>query len=122
LRLSAAASDALVTYGWPGNVRELERLVERAVALVETDVIELDDLPPTVRGEFGAALAPSVRRNDTMRAWGSRYARLVVSRCGGNKRGACRVLGISYHMLVGYLKFPLPELEGAADDSAADAD
>ena len=122
LRLSAAASGALAAYRWPGNVRELERLVERAVALVETDVIELDDLPPTVRGEFGAALAPSVRRNDTMRAWGSRYARLVVSRCGGNKRGACRVLGISYHTLVGYLKFPLPELEGAADDNAADAD
>jgi transcriptional regulator with AAA-type ATPase domain len=120
LRLSAAASDALVAYRWSGNVRELERLVERAVALVETDVIELDDLPPTVRGEFSTALAPSVRRNDTMRAWGSRYARLVVSRCGGNKRGACRVLGISYHTLVGYLKFPLPELEGAADDAAAD--
>src|SRR5665213_1789921 len=57
LRLSAAASDALVAYRWPGNVRELERLVERAVALAETDVIELDDLPPTVRGEFSTALA-----------------------------------------------------------------
>ena len=27
---------------WPGNVRELERLMERAVALAETDTIELD--------------------------------------------------------------------------------
>ena len=95
--------------------------MERAVALlVETDVIGLDDLPPTVRGEFVTALAPSVKRNDTMRAWGSRYARLVLSRCGGNKRGACRVLGISYHTLVGYLKFPLPELEGAVDEAAGD--
>ena len=44
--------EALVTYDWPGNVRELERLIERAVALTESDVIELDDLPPKVRGDY----------------------------------------------------------------------
>ena len=121
LRLSRAASDALVAYRWPGNVRELERLVERAVALVEGDVIELDDLPPTVRGESIAALAPSLRHNDTMRACGSRYARLVLSRCDGNKRGACRMLGISYHTLVAYLKFPLPELEGVEEQMQAES-
>jgi len=48
LCMSIAAADALVTYHWPGNVRELERLMERAVALASTTVIELDDLPPTV--------------------------------------------------------------------------
>ena len=40
-----------------------------------------------------------------MRAWGSRYARLVLERCDGNKREACRLLGISSHTLLGYLKF-----------------
>ena len=40
-----------------------------------------------------------------MRAWGSRYARLVLERCGGNKREACRVLGISYHTLQAYLEY-----------------
>ena len=49
LRLSAVAAQALLNYDWPGNVRELERLIERAVALTESEVIELDDLPPTVR-------------------------------------------------------------------------
>ena len=37
LGLSIAAADALTDYDWPGNVRELERLIERAVALAETD-------------------------------------------------------------------------------------
>src|SRR5207247_2934443 len=46
LRLSAVAAQALLNYDWPGNVRELERLIERAVALTESEVIELDDLPP----------------------------------------------------------------------------
>jgi len=40
-----------------------------------------------------------------MRAWGSRYARLVLERCGNNKRQACRELGISYHTLRSYLRF-----------------
>ncbi len=62
VRLSASAMDALVNYGWPGNVRELERLVERAVALTEGDTIELDDLPPAVRGDFTAAVLPSLER------------------------------------------------------------
>src|SRR2546427_122794 len=78
LTLSASAADALMTYDWPGNVRELERLMERAVTLAESDVIELDDLPPTIRGDYAAALGPSVRRNDSLRAWASRYARLVL--------------------------------------------
>jgi transcriptional regulator with PAS, ATPase and Fis domain len=118
LHLSAGAIEALVTYHWPGNVRELERLVERAVALTESDVIELDDLPPSVSGDHAVILGPSLRRDETLRAWGSRYARIVVNRCQGNKRQACRVLGISYHTLKAYLRYPVdipvaPGSEGA---------
>jgi DNA-binding NtrC family response regulator len=87
-------------------VRELERLMERAVALADTDVIELDDLPPAVRGEYATSLMPSLARRDTLRAWGARYTRLVLERCGGNKREACRVLDISYHTLQAYLRCP----------------
>jgi DNA-binding NtrC family response regulator len=105
LRMSFAALEALRHYQWPGNVRELERLVERAVALAETDEIELDDLPPTVRGQYGEVLAPSMAADETLRAWGSRYARLVFERCGRNKRRTCRQLGISYHTLQAYLRY-----------------
>ncbi len=107
LRLSAGASDALIAHDWPGNVRELERLMERAVTLAVSDVIELDDLPLTVRGDYASTLAPSLRRNDSLRAWASRYARLVLDRCEGNKREACRSLDISYHTLQSYLRFPV---------------
>jgi transcriptional regulator with PAS, ATPase and Fis domain len=105
LTLSLGAAEALTAYDWPGNVRELERLMERAVALAETDVIELDDLPPNVRGAYAEHLVPSLRRNDTMRSWGARYARLMLERCRGNKREACRVLDISYHTLASYLRY-----------------
>jgi transcriptional regulator with PAS, ATPase and Fis domain len=111
LRLSTAAAEALVTYDWPGNVRELERLIERTVALATSDIIELDDLPASVSGDHATILGPSLNRNDTLRAWASRYARIVVDRCQGNKRQACRVLGISYHTLQSYLQ---PKEEQAA--------
>jgi transcriptional regulator with AAA-type ATPase domain len=51
-----------------------------------------------------------------MRAWGSRYARLVYERCGNNKRRACRELGISYHTLRAYLAYqPRREMQTQDD-------
>jgi transcriptional regulator with AAA-type ATPase domain len=78
--------------------------VERVVALAHSDVIELEDLPPTIKGDYGVSLGPSRGRNDTLRAWATRYVRLIVERVHGNKREACRALGISYHTLQAYLK------------------
>jgi transcriptional regulator with PAS, ATPase and Fis domain len=105
LRLSTGATDALLAYDWPGNVRELERVMERAVALNASESIELEDLPPALLGGYSEVLLPSMRARESMRAWGSRYARLVLERCANNKRRACRELGISYHTLQGYLRF-----------------
>jgi len=127
LRLSQSVVAALAAYDWPGNVRELERLMERAVTLSQSDVLEIDDLPPWVQGDYAAALLPSASRNDSMRAWASRYARLVLERCRGNKRATCRILDISYHTLQAYLRYPLPDAQpsegltrGPDIESAAD--
>ena len=116
LTLSAAAADAMVTYNWPGNVRELERMMERAVTMAESDVIDLDDLPASVRGGYSTALGPSLKRNDTLRIWACRYVRLIVERCGGNKRAASQALGISYHTLKAYLRSPY--YDPVSDESA----
>src|SRR5262245_42788271 len=105
LQLSAAAIDALLVYQWPGNVRELERVIERAVALASSDFLELDDLPPALFGGYLDVLQPSLRAREPLRAWASRYARLVLERCGNNKSQACRELGTSYHTLRAYLRF-----------------
>jgi DNA-binding NtrC family response regulator len=105
LSLSDAVVDALRLYAWPGNVRELERFIERAVALTESNQIELDDLTPHLRGDYVEILGPSFAAGESLRAWGSRYARLVFERCGRNKRRACRQLDISYHTLEAYLHY-----------------
>jgi len=48
--ITPAAMERLIDYRWPGNVRELENAIERAVVLSTSDAIDLDLLPPAVRG------------------------------------------------------------------------
>lgn len=43
-RLKPDALQALIEYDFPGNVRELENILERAIALCEHGVIEVNDL------------------------------------------------------------------------------
>ena len=105
LRLSEPAADALLAYRWPGNVRELERVIEHAIALADGDALQLEDLPPSLLDGYRPVLLPSGHEQLTLRAWASRYVRMVYQRCEENKRRACRELGISYHTLVSYLRF-----------------
>ena len=43
--ISREALDLLMKYDYPGNVRELENMIERAVVLARSEIIEKDDLP-----------------------------------------------------------------------------
>jgi hypothetical protein len=85
-------------------------------------VIELEDLPPAVKGDYGVSLGPSRGRNDTLRGWATRYVRLIVERVHGNKREACRALGISYHTLQAYLKAADAETVLVEDRALEDVD
>jgi two-component system NtrC family response regulator len=62
LEISEKALQVLDAYGWPGNVRELENCILRAMLFTRSDRIELEDLPPEVRGE-GAVLAHPVPKD-----------------------------------------------------------
>ncbi len=103
--LSARAVEALVAYDWPGNVRQLMRVLERAVALAPGPVIETSDLPPEVSKDYRERLGQPGAPDESLRAWCSRYVRLVLDRCNGNKRRACEVLDISYHTLQAHLGY-----------------
>jgi DNA-binding NtrC family response regulator len=49
-RISRGAQNALLVYPWPGNIRELENVLARACMLTQRGFIELEDLPPEIRG------------------------------------------------------------------------
>ena len=44
--ISSTAMDTLTSYDWPGNVRELKNIIERAMILSPTSVLELGDWFP----------------------------------------------------------------------------
>ncbi|MDB5311333.1 MAG: putative two-component system response regulator [Gemmataceae bacterium] len=56
--IAPAALEVMVGYQWPGNVRELRNVIEGASALARGPVIQLADLPESIRGRS----TPAVRR------------------------------------------------------------
>jgi len=48
--LSDTAMKAMLAYDWPGNVRELENCLERACAIISSQMIEVTDLPSSITG------------------------------------------------------------------------
>ena len=93
--LSPAAHTRLLAYPWPGNVRELRNVIEFAFAIGEGPVLEVDELPPELRGEAprrGARVTrPRMSPEDDERARILEALRAV----GGLKSQAAEQLGIS---------------------------
>ncbi|MBI4669250.1 MAG: sigma-54-dependent Fis family transcriptional regulator [Elusimicrobia bacterium] len=56
--ISSEAMQMLESYHWPGNIRELQNIIERAVALAESEVILPADLPAPLRRAPGAEIGP----------------------------------------------------------------
>ena len=48
MTLSPSAIKAFELYDWPGNVREMENVIERTVALTDSDIIKPQDLPISI--------------------------------------------------------------------------
>jgi two-component system response regulator PilR (NtrC family) len=95
------AMRVLFAYPFPGNVRELENVVERAVALSRSDVIEVDALPPGVvsprqSGESQLIPPDGVQLDELVNAFESRLLLEALERTGGVKKRAAQLLGISF--------------------------
>jgi transcriptional regulator with PAS, ATPase and Fis domain len=54
---SDQALQALSNYDWPGNVRELMNVIERAMLLCKTDVIQMAELPNVFHGNPAVSAA-----------------------------------------------------------------
>jgi len=112
IRVMPAAMKALMHYDWPGNVRELENCIERAIALGNQQVIDIDDLPPAIRSlspvledSKGEAIpsAPSFASTDLEDIERVTIKR-VFEQVRGDKALAGKMLGISRATLYRKLK------------------
>jgi len=122
-------TQSLQAYAWPGNVRELENLVQRLVILHRGKTITLKELPEKYRCEPLPVedIAPQLAVNQTVEApslvppnpaWSDegldfnglisefedRLIMQALSRSGGNKKEAARLLNLKRTTLIEKIK------------------
>lgn len=114
-RFSRQALQILEEHNWPGNVRELENVVQRAAVLCEDHVVDVADLPATLRASPDVpACTPSPESPQPGRSYEQevrQFKRSLVLRtlreCGWSKTESARSLGVArgyLHRLIHHLE------------------
>jgi two-component system response regulator AtoC len=109
LSIEPDAMRCLMDYRWPGNIRELQNAIERAVILCEGDRITCRSLPPSVRS-VAVMLEQSGVGDENLSIKKAEEAierdliRKALTRTGGNRTQASKILEISHRSLLYKLK------------------
>jgi DNA-binding NtrC family response regulator len=109
VQVTNAAMKSLLQYDWPGNVRELENCMERAVALADHQILDVDDLPPAIASVSQATdSAPAGSTEELSTTDLEDIERTTIERVfqqvKGDKALAGKMLGISRATLYRKLK------------------
>ena len=105
-RVSGLAPEALAAledYRWPGNVRELQNVIERAVALGEGPMIQLEDLPmDVVMGErhLREGDAPALPLAEALDQVERQIVSRVLERVRWSQNEAAEILGLHRNTLL----------------------
>ena len=97
LRFAPTALRALEGYAWPGNVRELSHVIERAVLMLDGDVVDEAalNLKPGATHSLSGAVALAASESMTVEAAEEKLVRDALQRTGGNIQRAATLLGLS---------------------------
>jgi len=95
-------------YSWPGNVRELKNVLERAAILSRGPRLDSNSLNLEESTEDEDSLTFRVAEEqaleDSVRDLKVFLVNRALRRTGGNKTAAARLLGVSRHSVINYLK------------------
>lgn len=97
LRVEPDVYTVLENYPFPGNVRELKNLMERLVLLASADgVIDVGKLPLEVCSGSAASASITLEKplEQTLAEIEVHTIRAVLTKCGGNKAQAAKLLGL----------------------------
>jgi len=90
--LTEAAKRCLLNYNWPGNVRELENALRSAVALSQSPLLDVAELPARLRASHGPRGKEASGAD--LDALERVHIERVLKETGGNRSEAARQLGI----------------------------
>ncbi|MEO5625887.1 MAG: sigma-54 dependent transcriptional regulator [Dokdonella sp.] len=97
VRLASSALRALESYAWPGNVRELSHVIERAVLMLDGDIVDEGalNLKPDATHALSGAAALAASESMSVDAAEEQLVRQALERTGGNIQRAASLLGLS---------------------------
>ena len=115
------AISKLLEMRWEGNVRELENVVERAVVLANSPLLDEADIP-TQEGESADSFFGSATESfPTVDELERKYVLLVLQKTGGRRDKAAQILGMNrrtlYRKLNDYGVVTTDEAETADEQS-----
>ena len=107
--ISKQAQNALVQYGWKGNVRELQNVIERAMILSTSEIIDLSVLPDDITSTIPETTIAAENPEDfsLKKAYRKLEKRMILNalnKTGGNRSKAAHLLEISYPSLLQKMK------------------
>lgn len=121
---SESAISALLAYDWPGNLRELARVVDEVHEQAAGDLIDLEDLPATIRGHLASAYLPpsvsppTISLDELLTQVERRLIESTLQRARQNKSRAAELLGISRPRLYRRIKeLELPDVPELVDEA-----
>lgn len=86
-------------YRWPGNIRELRNVIERTIALAQSDRIELMDLPKALRESRSNSVVEhemgEISRETALDNADYKYLTLLLTKHNGNVSHAAEQAGVS---------------------------
>ena len=96
IRLSPEALRDLEQYSWPGNIRELRNVLDRALLICESDVIESEDLllHPNSRPSRDTIEPNTTESGDSVAEVERQHILRILSEEGGHLGRAAKRLGV----------------------------
>ena len=120
---SRPALDALLAYDWPGNLLELARVIDDAHARGPDHLIQVDDVPASIRGRRGGAHQPPreptgpIPLKEMLTQVERRLIEKALERAGDNKSKAAKMLGVNRPFLYRRIKeLGIDDESGMSDD------